>query len=317
MKMTKTKNITLVTVCNNHFAVMLAALLKSIVENQHGTDFISIYIVDDGISRKNRRLLESIIQAPNFDVIWIPIKKAVPKHIRLPLDNSTFPLCVYARICIPYFLPPGIGKAIYLDADTLVECDISKLWNVDITGYGLAAVMDKAKTVSARWAGIKNYKALGIPADSLYFNTGVLVMDIKKWREDDIPKKVFRFIEENIQYATFPDQYGLNVYFANQWSVLPAHWNSYAQDDTPNPHIIHFTGMKPIYKGYQFNEHYRSRFYGYLSTTPFRKFKPKSTYHRLLLKVLHILEKKWSALILWFRILAVAFGTTFKSATNP
>lgn len=308
--MTKKEPITVVTVCDNHFAVMLAALLQSIVKNQNGSEFISLYIVDDGISNKNRRLLDTIIQAPNFNVIWLPIKKAIPKDINLPLDNSTFPLCVYVRICIPYFLPPETEKAIYLDADTLLECDIRTLWEIDMKGYGIAAVTDRAKTVDTSWAGIQNYEELGIPGESLYFNTGVLVMDLKKWREEGISRRVFQCIEENIQYANFPDQYGLNVYFANRWLELSHRWNSYAQEDVFNPFIIHFTGMKPIYKGYQYNQNYKARFYGYLSETPFRKFKPKNTYFRSLSKVIHIFEKKWSAFIIWFRTLWVNTSTT-------
>ncbi|MEC3879887.1 glycosyltransferase family 8 protein [Parapedobacter sp. 10938] len=303
------ENITLVTVCDNHFAVMLAALLKSILTNQNGTGLFSLYIVDDGISRKNRRRLDSIIMhTANFGVNWLPIKKAFPSNIELPLDGSAFPLSVYARICIPYFLPDTVEKAIYLDADTLVENGLEELWNVDMSGYGLAAVTDKATTVSTRWAGIKNYAALGIPADSLYFNTGVLIMDLKKWREEDIPSHVFKCIKENIKYATFPDQYGLNVYFANKWLALPAHWNSYAQDDIIDPKIIHFTGMKPIYRGYQFNQAYKRRFFEYLSSTPFRKFKPKSSYFRLLSKMMHVLEKKQSALTQWIREVKVTLS---------
>lgn len=306
MKAKNKEPITLVITCNNHFSVMLAALLKSIVVNQDGSSLIFIYIVDDGVSQKNRQLLNAIVQAPNINTIWIPIKKAIPKSVSLPLDGSSFPLCVYVRICIPYFLPHTIEKAIYLDADTLVECDIRKLWEIDMRGLGIAAVTDRAKTVNTSWAGIKNYEELGIPANSLYFNTGVLVMDLTKWREENIPEQVFQHIEENIQYATFPDQYGLNVQFANEWLVLPSYWNSYAQEDTATPHIIHFTGMKPIYKGYQYNEKYKDIFYKYLSLTPFRGFKPRNSYFRLLSKALHILEKKWLAFISWFRTSATS-----------
>jgi len=289
----ESKHIALVTVCDNHFSVMLAALLKSIESNQDGSYLISIYVVDDGISSKNRRLLDSTIQAGNIHIKWIPIKAAVPESLRLPLDGSTFPLCIYARICIPYFLSEDIEKAIYLDADTIVACDIRALWEIDLAGYSLAAVTDRAKTIGTGWAGITNYKELGLSPNSPYFNTGVLVIDVKKWREERVPEQVFGCIEKNIQYANFPDQYGLNVYFANNWLILPAKWNSYAQDEIPEPYIIHFTGMKPIYRGYAFSSAYKYCFYKYLSLTPFRNFKPRRTYVRLLSKALHIIEKKW------------------------
>lgn len=289
-------NVVLVTVSDNHFAVMLAALLKSIDRSYEGGYDITIYIVDDGVFAKNRRKINALALDARINLVWVPIKEAIPKHVMLPLDGSTFPLNVYARVCIPYFLPKTTEKAIYLDADMLVMKDVLELWQIDLKGYSVAAVTDSLETVNA-WAAIRNYAELGIPANAKYFNTGLLILDLKKWREEETPLKIFERVEENIPYAAFPEQYGMNVHFANNWLELDPLWNTYAQLDEPSPYIIHFTGMKPIYKGYNFNATYKQIFFDHLKLTPYSGYKPKEKYFRLINKGLHVAEKKWLSFV--------------------
>ena len=285
-------DIVLVTVCDDHFSVMMATLLKSIETTHQGEEAIRIYLVDDGISKRNKRKIEATISSENITLIWLSMKEAIPPGINLPIDNSLFPIGVYARLCIPYFLPKHIKKAIYLDADTLVVQDIKKLWDIDMQGYGIAAVIDRSETVDSSWAGIPNYAELGIPGKSKYFNSGVLVIDVDKWRDKDVPNAIFQCVKNNLRYASFPDQYGLNVYFANQWYELDPRWNSFAQCDLPDPYIIHFIGRKPIYREYCYNKDYSNRFYNYLRSTPFHDFKPYGKYYRLGNKAIYLARKK-------------------------
>lgn len=292
-KALKTDTIVVVVVCDNHFVVMLAALLKSIDKSHITENLITVYLIDDGISEKNKGKINDTVADSAIELIWMDIADAIPSYVKLPLDASTFPISVYARLCIPYFLPKDVKKAIYLDADTLVLRDIRDLWDIDISGFGVAAVADRSKVVSSSWAGIPNYVELGIDPNAKYFNTGVLVIDVEKWRAENTPLAVFKCVEDNIEHASFPDQYGLNLHFINKWYELNAAWNSYAQCDLKKPYIIHFTGLKPIYTGYAYNRDYQAVFFEHLHLTPFRDFKPRYTYFRYLKKFLHLTRKKW------------------------
>lgn len=287
----------IVLVCNNHFCPMLAALLKSIEANQDGKDPISVYIVDDGITRRNRLKISKTIVATNIELIWIPLTEAIPDNIQLPADSSTFPKNIYVRFYIPYFLPSHATRAIYLDTDTLVLKNLKELWNINLIGMPLGAVTDLSETVSSDWGGIPNYEMLGIPPESKYFNSGVLLIDVEKWRACQVPEKLVACIHENLQYATYPDQYGLNVFFANQWLELDPSWNCYSQRDDPSPHIIHFTRMKPIYRSYRFNASYAQLFFRYLNLTPYRGFKSYSTLYRTFIKSSELIKKgQWKQL---------------------
>src|SRR5690606_6741170 len=166
-----------------------------------------------------------------------------PKQLTLPVDGSTYPLNIYARLFIPHFVPQEVEKVVYLDVDMIVLKDVFDLWNIDISGYTIAAVHD---TFDTAYYGIKNYEELGIPKDSKYFNSGLLMIDTVKWRRDRITEKLMRCLIKYKEYAKYPDQYGLNVIFANAWYELDSRWNTFIYKDEEDPHILHFIGYKPI-----------------------------------------------------------------------
>jgi lipopolysaccharide biosynthesis glycosyltransferase len=287
-----TNKITVVTVCDNHFSVMLATLIRSIEINHKQPETIEIYIVEDRISAANKEKIIQSAQHPQIITLyWLKMTEVVDQSL-LPLDASSFPLNVYVRLFIPHFLPESCSKVIYLDVDMVVLNDISELWNTDMKGCIIAGVPDRAGTIGTSWAGIKNYAELGLPAETVYYNSGLLLFDLVQWRASTFTEQILECIEKNKQYAAFPDQYGLNVVFANRWHQLDSRWNTYAFSTETNPAIIHFIGQKPIYSSYDNNRSYQQVFLSYLALTAYAGFKTKNKYVRLLQKLSHLLQKK-------------------------
>lgn len=284
--------ITIVAICDNHYLPMFAALIKSIEVNHHTGEKLKVYIVEDGVSEKSKSKLQRSINADMTTLHWVKMKEAVPKGIKLPLDYTTYPLTIYIRLFIPYFISPEIDKVIFVDVDMIVQKDISLLWNVELNDYVVAAVQDpRIKVVSNSWGGILNYEELGLSADTKYFNTGLLVFNVKEWTKQNITEKVVDVINKNIKVVNYPDQYGLNVVLANKWVQLGPKWNHFASDEDPNPYLIHFIGRKPIYKAYNYSEEYKSIFYKYLKLTEWRDFKAIGETRRYFKKLMNIVEK--------------------------
>lgn len=292
INMNRQNVISIVSVCDNHYMVMLSALIKSIELNHHSGEYIDYFIVDDGISEKNRKKLEASINAELIHLNWIKMSEIVHGEIKLPLDYSSFPLNIYIRLFIPYFIPANLRKVIYLDVDMIVCKDISELWSADLGDKVIGGVVDRSDSVSAEWLGIKNYRELGIPAETKYFNSGMLLINPEKWRALNITEKIISCIQDNIKFADFPDQYGLNVVFANQWLELDNRWNSQAMLAIEDPYLIHFTGRKPIYSSYDYNADYREEFFKYIRQTQWADFKPISEFRRLMKKLYNKFEKK-------------------------
>lgn len=292
------ESITIVTVCDNQYCVMLAALIKSIEINANEITPLNIFIVDDGISKANIEKLKRSTGAP-ITLKFIGIKDAINDTSTLPLDSSSFPLNVYLRLFIPEFLPQQIERAIYLDVDMIVKRDLSELWNLPMGDNLIAAVKDRCESIGSSWGGIRNYKALGLNPDAGYFNSGLLVIDVKAWRKTNLRANILKCISENKAYANFPDQYGLNVVFIDKWLELDIRWNAYATAEIEDPFIIHFIGRKPIFSTYNYNQDYRKEFFQYLELTEWKNYKLLNEHNRLLKKLTSVLIKKALHILNW------------------
>ena len=254
--------LTIVVATDNHYTVMLAALIKSIEAHISKNQKINIYIIENQVKESCKKKLQSSINLDITTLIWVKSSEIIPQGTKLPMDKSSFPLTIYLRLFIPYFIPEEIVKVLYLDVDMIVRRDIRELFETDIESNIVAAVLDpKVKTFDNSWGGVKNYKELELPADTHYFNSGLLLMDTRKWRDADITNKTIDCIEKNKEFANYPDQYGLNIVLANQWFELDSRWNHFATIDFPDPFLIHFVQRKPIYTSYNYNKEYKHEFY--------------------------------------------------------
>ncbi len=290
--MDKTSSIAIIAACDNHYVVLLAALLKSIEFHHKSAEMVEVFIVEDGISKRNQKKLTASLDSGRMRLNWIPMDKAIPDNMKIPFDRSSYPKNIHTRIFIPHFIPDRFDKIIYLDVDMILMRDIADLWNIDLADNMMAAVMDpRLKVFSNSWGGIKNYKELGFAPDTKYFNTGILVINIKKWREEESAIKVVQCISDNEKFANYPDQYGLNIVMANRWLELDPRWNAFADEEWPDPFLIHFIGRKPIYQTYDNKSEYRTIFYEHLNRTQWKNFKPIGESKRYIKKISNVLKK--------------------------
>jgi lipopolysaccharide biosynthesis glycosyltransferase len=290
--MEKNLSIAIMVACDNHYVVLLAALLKSIEYNHKSGESIEVFIVDDGITSRNRKKLSSSLVTGVMKLNWIPLDEAIPDHMTIPFDRSSYPKNIHTRIFIPHFIPERFEKIIYLDVDMVMMRDISELWNIPLGDHMLAAVMDpRLKVFGNLWGGIMNYRELGFDAETKYFNTGILVVNNKKWREEDSPATVVKCISDNEKYANYPDQYGLNIVMANRWLALDPRWNAFADTACADPFNIHFIGRKPMYQSYDNRNEFRTIFYEHLERTRWSGFRPVGESKRYLKKSFNLLKK--------------------------
>lgn len=283
--------VVIVVACDNHYMPLLAALVKSIEVNHKSAEHIEFYILDDGIFKKNIVKLNNSVNSEIFTLHWVPMKKVIPAGMSIPYDTSSYPLIIHMRMFIPYFIPEEYEKVIYMDVDMIVNDDISKLWQTNLNEYAIAAVTDVRIRYFGNSQAVKNYKQLGFDENTKYFNTGILLMNTRTWRERNLTAIVFKCIEDNREFANYPDQYGLNVVLANQWLELDVKWSWSAAEWNPDASLIHFIWRKPIYKTYRYEKRYLEMFLHYLSLTQWKGFKPVGEFERLLKKGLNKILK--------------------------
>lgn len=230
------EEITIVTLCNDHYAVHLATMLLSLFENKLPTTPYRIYIIDGNLSNENKsrfcRLLQDFNTVPVF----------------LQVDQKLFKYCkgwghvsreAFYRVVIPDLLDRKIKKAVYLDCDLIVKDDLLGLWNNEQLGhYFIGAVEDPVDVTGIRLP--KKYK---------YFNSGVMLMNLEKWRKNKTSQRILQFIRRHSSKIMWWDQDALNAVLYNKWFELGYTWNFQVyrmKHIRIQPKIIHFnTDVKP------------------------------------------------------------------------
>lgn len=290
------KPLTIVVACDNHYIILLAALIKSIEANISANKKVEIFIIADNVNDTNKLKLQQSVNTAITTLIWKEMASVIPVGMKLPLDRSSYPLNIYMRLFIPYFVPAEIETVLYLDVDMIVQKDVSILFDIDLSQHVVAAVLDpRIITFDNSWGGVLNYQELGLPGTTRYFNTGLLVMNTKLWREQNVTEKIIDCIEQHKKFANYPDQYGLNVVLENQWIELDPLWNHFSTiETTEKPFLIHFVERKPIYKAYNYSETFKQIFYSYLKQTAWKNFKPIGESSRYIKKLKNILNKMLS-----------------------
>ncbi|MBS9386954.1 MAG: glycosyltransferase family 8 protein [Dolichospermum sp. BR01] len=264
----------IVVVCaaDDNYAMPLAVTVRSALVNLKSQRKILLFIIDGGIKSHNKQKIIKSLNSENCAIQFIPkpvswLEKIEFNNLEKNYDQDHFLSAsgaTYYRLMIAEMLPKEFDKAIYLDCDLVVKGDLEELWETDLVEYHILAAPDLIVQDVWSSAELPNYKDIGI-SQAKYFNAGVLVINLKKWRDDKIAIKSIEYLKQNKQYIRFHDQDVLNALFVDKWGELNPRWNVMSSitafypswENSPfseevyntlirQPCIIHYlTGVKP------------------------------------------------------------------------
>ena len=248
----------------------MAAEIVSIVENTES--FIDFYILDGGISDQNIEKISLMAEKYNncsLEFIKIDLEKEF-NSIKFNNEHCHhITLSAFNRFLIPD-LKPDLKKIIYLDIDIIANGDIKNLYEHDLSQYALGAVPGQMLDISQ-----ERIETLNLSKTHKYFNSGVLLIDLDKFRNQEIIKHFYEIEQERNNDFKFPDQDIFNIYFDNNYLKLDKIYNYEAHQTNlcENYILRHYTtGFKPwhVKPGYKYL-HLRDEelFWEYLSKTPF------------------------------------------------
>lgn len=206
----------LVTLDHNYFP-QLQVMLTSLKINNPGIHF-SIYMFHGGLESDTLEKIKRWCVNSQYD--FVPMEMDSCLFQRAPV-SSRYPIEMYYRLLAAHVLPVEMDKILYLDPDILVMNPIGDLWKMDIRDYLFAAAAHTGKTELAN--GV-NRARLGVEHD--YYNSGVLLMNLRSGRKEIVPEYIFQYIEEHRKELVLPDQDLLNAVYGNR--ILPlddAVWN--------------------------------------------------------------------------------------------
>jgi lipopolysaccharide biosynthesis glycosyltransferase len=261
---------------DNGYTLPTVVSLTSVVENANPGTFYKIYvIVPNNFSDENRFKIKEVqkLRPENCEINVIGIDNNLENLPKVPWYSN----CAYQRLKIQEFFP-NFDKGIYLDGDTVIKKDLGSLFNSDLGNCYLGAVPDGGLRVAPCEKGealslLKNLNIyqeyLGVSDLFGYVNSGVMVMNFKKMREDNVSSLFNKFIEEKGKFKEIPfvDQSVMNCTLAGNIKDLPLTYNvqtfirlnlpyaqaidsfAFSEEEWNNalisPTIIHYAGLKP------------------------------------------------------------------------
>ncbi|MBY0097325.1 glycosyltransferase family 8 protein [Mesobacillus maritimus] len=190
-----------------HLGVSMISLFENNVEFSE----IFVYIIENDISNKSKRTLEEISERYNRNLKFISFKGLAQN---LTVDDS-FSKMSYGRLFLGQI--NDIDKIIYLDCDSIVAGSFYDLWMKDISDYYIAAVQD---TVNSFYI-----KSIGLSNSNRYINAGFLLVNLKRWRMDNLEDSFINFINEYNGSVPHHDQGTLNAICKDRVLILEPKYN--------------------------------------------------------------------------------------------
>lgn len=265
---------------DDKYAQHTGVAICSLLENTKTPEAIDIYIINFGISDENKHHLERLTSRYHTGIHYFSIEQQLLKNVQVQ-NRDHISKAAFGKFMIPELLSQE-KKAIFLDSDVIVLDDIDTMYQTDISGYLIGAVMNPFFT---------RHKTLGLASPSSYFNSGVLLLNLEKLRAFAAADKVLHFLENHKDKISGAEQDALNAVFREQWYGLHPRWNlqtaifknldkakgiyekEVLDEALQNPAIIHYSSSS---KPWQFtNIHPLKHYYQhYLEKTPWKGFVP-------------------------------------------
>ena len=262
------KEIPIFFATDNNYVPFLAVALTSLLDNASKDYYYRIFVLTTSLKKEYIDELTLICKDAGEKIAsieFVDLREEMEKssgnfHLRDYYSKET-----YCRVFIPRVFSQ-YDKVIYLDCDIVVTGDISELYNIEL-GDNLVGAASEEVMVEYDVFGTYVEKALGVPRGE-YFSAGVLLINAKKYREEEIESKFINLMNTFTFRVTQDEDY-LNVLCRGKTKMIDVGWNKSAFE-TPgfsdkNLKLIHYKiNWKPWHYD---NVHYEEYFWKYAQKT--------------------------------------------------
>ena len=279
---------------NENYAKLVWISACSLFKNNKNCR-IKVYLISDNITEESIRNIKKLVEEYHGELVVIDFYE-----VTYGLENADIfsgSKTSYARLFIPNIITED--KLLYLDCDTLVMGTLDDIWNLDISDVYVAGVQDTV-VPHIRYG-------IGLEYSDTYLNSGVLLMNVKKMREDDLQRKFVDYIKEMQGSVPCHDQGVINHVCKDSILVLSLIYNvmtpvfEYTSDEImkfyelkhyytdseiqgarKNPKIIHFTAGWYVRPWFSNSKHpYAETYNKYYDISPWKNVsRGKGTIHK-------------------------------------
>lgn len=272
----------IVCIATEDYAQHAAVMLCSLLENNREEPF-RVFLMTYTMTADTKHRLHEVVEGrgAQLTIIEDSYEGCGLESLRCDTGVKAWNAIMYLKLLIPQYLPQDVDRFLFLDVDMVVNASVRPLYDTDLKGCIVAACEDY------EFCGVHKVR-LGLPDDELYVNSGVMVVDLRAWREKQLSDPMFDFLSQRRDVVR-DDQDAFALYFRSRIMLLPTNqWNAttFFFERRPrilskylgevsavreHPYIIHFCEPpKPWYR--ECKHPYRGLYKQYLLMTPWRHY---------------------------------------------
>ena len=287
--------------CDDNGAKFLRVTVWSLLRHYRGSEPLRINVFEGfgGHSLENKAKLQEIVDGFNlskreeverrdgqrnenilcppppifYSLRYHDVEPAIAPYADLIMnrERSRWNVFTWTPIFTPLLLADATGNVAHFDIDMLFNDDVTKILDLDLGDNLIAAVAEYGKgdpvITDAVWG-----KGVLPPEAERYFNTGTIVFNAAKCREERTWEKILAWYRAHYEIADRIEQDAWNALYWTRTKLLPLRWNfhdrlikSYVKRDMSekfwqgnppaecleaalDPAILHFWGPKKPWK---------------------------------------------------------------------
>ncbi|WP_124065120.1 glycosyltransferase family 8 protein [Clostridium sp. E02] len=234
---------------NDSYARHLGVSLYSLLENNQTTPFIKVYVLSMGLTKDTICRLSEIAETFGRELILVELGD-LKTRFSYEVDTGGFDLSIMARLFLADVLPADMKRVLYMDCDTVVLSSLEKLLRTNLNGKILGAVMEP--TI---YSCVKDQ--IGLSKEVPYFNSGVLLIDMDRWRKEKVQQKLLDFYQKKGGKLFAGDQDTINGSLSGEIESISPRYNFFT--NYRYFHYRHLIRLSPAYEIYSKKEYSNAR----------------------------------------------------------
>jgi lipopolysaccharide biosynthesis glycosyltransferase len=205
-----------ILMCSDERGVAMMHMSLKTIFDSNRYENLEVHIITDGFSEASTEKINVLGKHFNREIVVHTISGDDLRRFDIPyLEGKEWPIAATFRLIMGRLLP-DLHRVIYLDIDTMTRRSLLPLWLTDLDGCVVGGVRDVPENTQER---------LGNPSEYPYINSGVMLVDLDRWRALDLDTKLIAAIADHPEQYCYFDQDAINHLLYDKIKLLPAVYN--------------------------------------------------------------------------------------------
>ena len=224
---------------NEKYAPYAGVSITSLLINNKAIDEITVYALTERVTNESRKKLQMTAERYQREIVFIDTEELVVNMQKLGMPKYRNSYAANMKMFISMFLDKSVERLLYIDSDTIINSDLGELLAFNMQNNPIAMVLDSL--------GQRHKRRIGLNSEELYFNTGVILFDIKTWNEKKCTERIVNHVKNVRTHYMAPDQDLINIVMRGEIIKLDMSYNVQPIHLVYNPTLYYYFFGKKYY----------------------------------------------------------------------